>query len=134
MIYDVDGNGKLSEKSLFKFVQLASLKPLSLPKNPTQILTAFESPPDIFVDIFSNDFQKVIKALAAKRTRMQSKLNHRSTKRNREISSNQSSTSQDSRKNEKAAKKKADEKVYLTLEDFVENEDGERPELLCHVI
>lgn len=61
------GEGKITEESLFKFMRAASERPLSLPDEPTTTLSKAEYEPDIFLDIFANDFFRVIKAFAFKR-------------------------------------------------------------------
>ena len=66
-IYDVFNEGKVTERGLFEFLKYASLKPLHLPDKPTTTLKINESIPDIFLDIFANDFYKIIRAFAVKR-------------------------------------------------------------------
>ena len=48
-------------------MQYASLKPLNQPDEPTTTLEINEFAPDIFLDIFADDFYKIIKAFASKR-------------------------------------------------------------------
>ena len=37
-IYDVENKGRLTEQSLFKFVEYTSLRPLNYPEKPTEVL------------------------------------------------------------------------------------------------
>ena len=48
-------------------MQYTSLRPLDQPEAPTATLGNDEYAPDIFLDIFADDFYKVIKAFAEKR-------------------------------------------------------------------
>lgn len=66
-IFDVFNEDKVTERGLFEFVKYASLKPLDQPSEPTTTLGIDEFAPDIFLDIFANDFYKIIKAFASKR-------------------------------------------------------------------
>ena len=66
-IYDVYNENKVTEKGLFKLMQHASLRPLDISAEPTQILKLNQVEKDIFLDIFANDYIKIIQAFAAKK-------------------------------------------------------------------
>jgi hypothetical protein len=69
-LFDVNGDGRITEESLFKLVRLTSMRPLSLPLEPTNLLGKYDTEPDIFVEVFANDFFRVLRALTAKQTQV----------------------------------------------------------------
>jgi hypothetical protein len=135
----VENKGKLTEQSLFKFVEFTSMRPLNYPKKPTEILALNQYPPDIFLEIFSNDYLRIIKGFAIKRAMKQGsrQLVRQGTMRRKETSitmvsdlaasktkkrdsiGNQLLDTNDDKLSPKNVKEKKEEE-FLTLEDFCE--------------
>ena len=67
-VFDVDRVDKITEKGLFTFMQYtSSIKQREGDKKQTEILKLGEMENDIFIDHFSNQYIKLLKALARKK-------------------------------------------------------------------
>ena len=65
-VFDVFNEDKITQAGLFKFMQDASIPRGDLPTDPTDILNLNESEVDIFLDIFTTTYSKIVEALAIK--------------------------------------------------------------------
>lgn len=75
-IYDVLNEGKLTDRSLFQFIKDASIKPVGYVEDTTVLLGLNEFETDIFLEIFANDYGKIIKMLANKRIKTKIPTRH----------------------------------------------------------
>ena len=66
-IFDVFKEDKITEDGLFTFMRHASMRKIGEDAAPTKILSLNELENDIFIDIFSNSYNKILKALAKKK-------------------------------------------------------------------
>ena len=66
-IFDVFKEDKITEEGLFTFMKHASMRKIGDDAAPTKILSLNEQENDIFIDIFSNSYTKILKALAKKK-------------------------------------------------------------------
>ena len=69
-LFDVFNEGVITEAGLFKFMEDASLRRQDQPKVPTDILQLNETENDIFLDIFTSTYAKIIEALRKKQRKM----------------------------------------------------------------
>ena len=69
-MFDVFNEEKITEAGLFKFMEDASLRRSDLPAIPTEILNLNEMENDIFLDIFTTTYSKVVEAITKKKKKM----------------------------------------------------------------
>ena len=69
-LFDVFNEEKITEAGLFKFMEDASLRRSDLPAIPTEILNLNEMENDIFLDIFTTTYSKVVEAITKKKKKM----------------------------------------------------------------
>ena len=72
-LFDVFNEDKITEAGLFKFMQDASIKRDDLPMNPLEMLALDETENDIFIDIFTNTYSKIVEAMQKKTKKIQMK-------------------------------------------------------------
>lgn len=65
--FDTLGSGKITDKSFFKFMNIASQPTPGTSITPTELLDLQSYDSDMFLDLFSDDFCKIEKALAKKK-------------------------------------------------------------------
>jgi len=64
--YDTYNQHKITEKSLFRFMNVVSRKVPGVNMAPTELLTLREHDSDMFLDLFVHDFIKIHEALIEK--------------------------------------------------------------------
>lgn len=64
--YDTCNQHKITEKSLFRFMNVVSRKVPGVNMTPTELLTLKEHDSDMFLDLFVHDFIKIHEALIEK--------------------------------------------------------------------
>ena len=67
-------NDKITDESLFKFMNIASQPAPGSSSAPTDLINLKQHESDLFLDIFSDDFCKIQKALARKKKKSNSLL------------------------------------------------------------
>ena len=65
-VFDVFNEDKITEAGLFRFMEDASIRRSDQPSVPTEVLKLNETENDIFIDIFTSTYSKIIEALARK--------------------------------------------------------------------
>mmetsp|Transcript_16527 Transcript_16527/g.22327 ORF Transcript_16527/g.22327 Transcript_16527/m.22327 type:complete len:111 (+) Transcript_16527:993-1325(+) len=65
-VFDVFNEDKITEAGLFKFMEDASIRRYDQPAVPTEVLQLNETENDIFLEIFSSTYSKIVDALAKK--------------------------------------------------------------------
>ena len=65
-LFDVFNEDRITEAGLFKFMEDASIRRSDLPKVPTDILGLSETEFDIFLEIFSPTYSKIVEAMSKK--------------------------------------------------------------------
>ena len=69
-LFDVFNEDKITEAGLFKFMEDASIRRYDQPSVPTDILKLGETENDIFLEIFTNTYSKLVDALNKKLKKM----------------------------------------------------------------
>lgn len=69
-LFDVFNEDKITEAGLFKFMEDSSLRRSDANPNPTDILALNQEDNDIFLDIFSDFYAKIVEALSRKSKKM----------------------------------------------------------------
>ncbi len=65
-LFDVFNEDRITEAGLFKFMEDASIRRSDLPKVPTEMLGLSETEFDIFLEIFSPTYSKIVEAMSKK--------------------------------------------------------------------
>lgn len=106
------------------------------PKKPVSILGLSESEPDIFIDIFQNDFSKVIKAFALKKLNKSLRPpGHRISIRRGELISTFTVDSPKKASMSPSVHGASHKEEFLTVDDFAEiSEEGDCPDIVSHII
>ncbi len=65
-IYDTLCCDRISEESLFKFMNLMTRKVPGVSSTPTELMNLHEHESDMFLDLFANDFCKIQSILQSK--------------------------------------------------------------------
>ena len=65
-LFDVFNEDRITEAGLFKFMKDASIRRNDLPEVPTEILGLSKTEFDIFLEIFSPTYSKIIEAMSKK--------------------------------------------------------------------
>ena len=73
-MFDVFNEDKITEAGLFKFMEDASLRRADLQAAPTTLLALHETENDIFLEVFSDTYAKILEALSNKQKRQAQKL------------------------------------------------------------